>query len=302
MYLTFLVSVPFFVVMHFLILRHTKRRALKFANFEALARVTGMELLNRNIIVLVIRLAAILALILSAAGTVIWYTGNVSEYDFVLAIDSSSSMLANDFYPTRLEAAKEAATAFVESMPSQARAGLVTFSGTAFANQQLTGDGSLLKDAIGEIEPSRVSGTDIGTAIITSMNILMPSEKSRAIIVLTDGQSNVGVPLDEAVAYVSQNKAVVHAIGLGTEQGGTFIRSDLVSYLDEEALIGIADATGGRYFRAGTRQQIEDAYRTIATTRRQIASIELRLPLLLATLLLLFIEWGLVNTKFRTLP
>ena len=295
-------SVPFFVVMHFLILRHTKRRALKFANFEALARVTGMELLNRNIIVLVIRLAAILALILSAAGTVIWYTGNVSEYDFVLAIDSSSSMLANDFYPTRLEAAKEAATAFVESMPSQARAGLVTFSGTAFANQQLTGDGSLLKDAIGEIEPSRVSGTDIGTAIITSMNILMPSEKSRAIIVLTDGQSNVGVPLDEAVAYASQNNAVVHAIGLGTEQGGTFIRSDLVSYLDEEALISIADATGGRYFRAGTRQQIEDAYRTIATTRRQIASIELRLPLLLATLLLLFIEWGLVNTKFRSLP
>ena len=295
-------SVPFFVVMHFLILRHTKRRALKFANFEALARVTGMELLNRNIIVLVIRLAAILALILSAAGTVIWYTGNVSEYDFVLAIDSSSSMLANDFYPTRLEAAKEAATAFVESMPSQARAGLVTFSGTAFANQQLTGDGSLLKDAIGEIGPSRVSGTDIGTAIITSMNILMPSEKSRAIIVLTDGQSNVGVPLDEAVAYVSQNKAVVHAIGLGTEQGGTFIRSDLVSYLDEEALISIADATGGRYFRAGTRQQIEDAYRTIATTRRQIASIELRLPLLLATLLFLFLEWGLVNTKFRSLP
>ncbi len=295
-------SVPFFVVMHFLILRHTKRRALKFANFEAIARVTGMELLNRNIIVLVIRLAAILALILSAAGTIIWYTGDVSEYDFVLAIDSSSSMLANDFYPTRLEAAKEAATAFVESMPSRARAGLVTFSGTAFAHQQLTGDGSLLKDAIGEIEPSRVSGTDIGTAIITSMNILMPSEKSRAIIVLTDGQSNVGVPLDEAVAYASQNNAVVHTIGLGTEQGGTFIRSDLVSYLDEEALIGIADATGGRYFRAGTRQQIEDAYRTIATTRRQIASIELRLPLLLAAILLLFLEWGLVNTKFRALP
>ncbi len=302
LYLTFLVSVPFFIVMHFLILKHTKRRAIKFANFEALARVTGMEVLNKNITLLVIRLWAIIFLILSAAGTVVWYSGNISEYDFVLAIDFSSSMLADDFNPNRLEAAKRAALNFLDDLPNRAKVGLVTFSGTAYANQFPTTDIGLLKDAIEEIKVSRVGGTDLGAAIITSSNLLVTSERPRAVIILTDGQDNVGVPVGEATTYANQYQVVVHTIGLGTEEGGTFIRSDLISRIDEQSLRGIADGTGGRFFKAENQQQIEEAYLTIATTKHQLASIELRLSLLLFALLLLFLEWGLINTKFRTLP
>lgn len=302
LYLTFLVSVPFFIVMHFLILKHTKRRAVKFANFEALARVTGMEVLNKNITLLIIRLWALIFLILSAAGAVVWYSGNISEYDFVLAIDSSSSMLADDFNPNRLEAAKSAALNFVEDMPSQAKVGLVTFSGTAYADQFPTTDMGLLKDAIQEIEVSRVGGTDIGDAIITSSNLLVTSERPRAVIILTDGQDNVGVPVGEATSYANQYQVIVHTIGLGTEEGGTFLRTDLVSRIDEQSLRNIADGTDGRFFKAENQQQIEEAYLTIATTKHQRTSVELRLPLLLIALLLLFLEWGLINTKFRTLP
>ncbi len=302
LYLTFLVSVPFFIIMHFLILKHTKRRAVKFANFEALARVTGMEVLNKNITLLIIRLWALIFLILSAAGAVVWYSGNISEYDFVLAIDTSSSMLADDFRPDRLEAAKAAVLNFLEDLPSQARVGLVTFSGTAYANQFPTTDLNLLKDAVQEIEVSRVGGTDLGDAIITSSNLLVASERPRAVILLTDGQANVGVPVGEAVSYANQYQVAVHTVGIGTEEGGTFIRTGLVSRIDEQSLRDIADGTGGRFFRAENQQQIEEAYLAIATTKHQLTSIELRLPLLLIALLLLFLEWGLINTKFRTLP
>lgn len=305
LYLTFLVSVPFFIIMHFLILKHTKRRAVKFANFEALARVTGMQVLNKNITLLIIRLWALIFLILSAAGAVVWYSGNISEYDFVLAIDTSSSMLADDFNPDRLGAAKVAALNFLENLPSQARLGLVTFSGTAYATQFPTTDLNLLKDAIKEVEVSRVGGTDLGAAIITSSNLLVTSERPRAVVILTDGQATVGVPVSEAVSYAKQYQVVVHTIGIGTEAGGTFIRSNLLSAMssiDEQSLRDIADGTGGRFFRAENQQQIEEAYLTIATTKHQLTSIELRLPLLLLALLLLFLEWGLINTKFRTLP
>lgn len=302
LYLTFLISVPFFIVMHFLILKHTKRRAVKFANFEALARVTGMEVLNKNITLLILRLWILIFLILSAAGAVVWYSGTTSEYDFVLAIDSSSSMLADDFNPNRLEAAKRAALNFLDDLPSRTKVGLVTFSGTAYANQFPTTDMALLKAAIEEIKVSRVGGTDLGNAIITSSNLLVTSEKPRAIIILTDGQDNVGVPVSEATTYANQYQVIVHTIGLGTEEGGTFIRSNLISRINEKSLRDIADDTDGRFFKAENQQQIEEAYLTIATTKHQRTSIELRLPLLLFSLLLLFLEWGLINTKFRTLP
>ncbi len=302
LYLTFLVSIPFFIIMHFLILKHVHRRAIKFANFEALARVTGMQVLNKNIIMLVIRIVALLFLIFSAAGTVLWYTGDVSEYDYILAIDTSSSMLANDFNPTRLEAAKTAALKFIDDMPPQARVALVTFAGTPYVNQHPSTDRGLLKDAIKGIKSSRVSGTDIGGAIVTSANIMISSDRPRAVIILTDGQDNVGVSIDDAVAYAVSNQLIAHAIGLGTEEGGTFIRSDLVSQIDEEALRDIADGTGGNLFMVENQQQIDQAYQALATTRRQPTSIELRLPLLLLAILILFFEWGLINTKFRTLP
>ncbi|MBS3164083.1 VWA domain-containing protein [Candidatus Woesearchaeota archaeon] len=302
LYLTFLVSVPFFIVLHFLILKRMRARALKFANFEALQRVTGMQTMNKNITMLVLRLWAFIFLILAASGMVLWYTGEAAEHDYILAIDTSSSMLADDFLPTRLSAARQAAGFFLDNLPARTRVGLVTFSGTALARQLLTTDMALLNDAVDEIEPSRSTGTDLGNAIITSANLLLGAEKPRAVILLTDGQDTVGLSLDDAVRYADQNQIVVHTIGIGTEEGGSFIRSGLVSQLDEESLQDIAQGTGGTYTQAQSQRDLEDAYLAIATTTRQDVPVPLRMPLLLAALLILFTEWGLLNTRFRTLP
>src|SRR3989338_4478169 len=92
-YLWFLLAIILLIALHFTTLKYIKRRALKFANFEAIERVTGSEIFSKNVLLLYIRLLIVICVILAAAGTTVWYTGKSSNVDYVLAIDASSSML-----------------------------------------------------------------------------------------------------------------------------------------------------------------------------------------------------------------
>src|SRR3989338_4232514 len=109
---------PFFILTHIFTLKRIKAKALKFSNFEAIERVSRGEFLgkpykglftNKNLFLLFLRLIVYTLLVLSVTGTTLWYTGKASDFDFMLAIDASTSMLANDFNTSRLEAAKNAA-------------------------------------------------------------------------------------------------------------------------------------------------------------------------------------------------
>ncbi|MFH1399334.1 MAG: VWA domain-containing protein [Candidatus Woesearchaeota archaeon] len=302
LYLTFLVSIPFFIAMHFLILKHIRRRALKFANFEIIEKATGGQVLNKNVILLIIRLCAMILLIFSAAGTILWYSGKASSFDFVVAIDASSSMLANDFKPSRIEAAKIAANEFVGLLPQQTAVGVVSFAGTSFVEQQVTNDRGIVKDRISEIEVKPVGGTDLGEAVVTATNMLLSSEKSRAVVLLTDGQSNVGTDPDFGAEYANNNMVTVFTIGMATAEGGEFSRIGVVSKLDADTLISIAQNTGGKFYLAVGEDQLSQSFREIALASEQKISVNLQLPLLLFAILLLFIEWGLINTKYRILP
>ncbi len=302
-YLTFLVCVPFFIIMHFLILKHIRRRAIMFANFEALQRVTGGQVLNKNITILVIRLLALVFLVLSLSGPILWYTGKASNFDFVLAIDVSSSMLADDFSPNRMEVAKSAASFFLSKLPRQTKVGLVTFSGTSFVHLLPTEDIGLVQDTVKELGVSRVGGTNIGDAIITSTNLFTGLEKAKAIVLLTDGQSNVGTPVEDAIDYANKNMVTIHTIGVGTETGGKFIRyTEAVSQLDAATLNKTSALTGGRFFRAENEEELRNAYEELTMPMKQKVAVRLQIQFMLASLLLLFFEWGLINTRFRTLP
>ena len=308
-YLWLLISIPLLILTHFFVLGYLKKRAVKFANFEAIKRVTGakfelknVKTISKNRFLLLIRIFVLLFLIFSIAGPVLWYSGQSSEFDFVIAIDASSSMLADDFTPYRLDAARKASSSFVESLKAKTNIGIVSFAGTSFVEQDLTDNLKKAEDAINGVRIKRSGGTDIGGAIITSTNLLLNQENSRVIILLTDGQSTVGTPVDESIEYANKNYVTVNTIGIGTEEGGTFIKGDLLSKLDEPTLIDIAQKTDGNYYRAENEESLANAFEEISASSQKKIPINLSSGFMMIALALLFIEWGMINTKYRTLP
>lgn len=275
---------------------------MKFANFPAIERVTGKKILSKNYALLALRIITLCLVIFSISGCVLVYEGKASNFDIVLAIDSSGSMLAEDYKPNRIEVAKEAALSFLNYTPENSRIGVISFSGVPFIKQRLTSDMKAVEKAINNISVEPIGGTAIGSAIITATNLLIESEKTRLIILLTDGQNNVGPSIEEAIRFANENNVNIYTIGVATKEGGLYPNLSFVSKLDSETLKKIAEGTNGKYYEAKNETAIFEIYQEIATSTIQKISLNLSPILMLAALILLFIEWGLLNTKYRTIP
>ncbi len=300
-YLWFLLSIPLLIIIHFITEKTSRKRALKFANYEAIAKITGESIVSSNIVLLLIRVAVLGFIILAISGTVVYYVGPVTEADFVLAIDSSASMTANDIKPTRIEAAKTEAINFVNNLPGKSSIGVVSFSGSAFVDQELTDDISKVTGAIENIGIKSAGGSDLGEAIVISVNTLLESKKSKMLIILSDGQSNIGIPLEEAIKYANKNGVNIDTIGVGTKEGGKIAGLEVLSKLDEERLQSIALTSGGSYFRATDKESLAQAYKIISSTSEKRISKDISPLLVLASLVIIFLEWMLSSTKYRVL-
>jgi Ca-activated chloride channel homolog len=303
-YLWFLIIIPVLLVGHFISLRYFKMRAMKFANFMALARVSEKVGISSNYIVLILRVFVFCAIIFAISGTVLWYDGSQIDADYVIAIDSSASMLAEDLLPNRLDAAKDAALSFIDSLPIYSSVGVVSFSGTSYVRHPLTGDKSLAKEVVRDIEVLTSGGTDISGAIITGTNLLMNSKKPRVVIVLTDGRSNVGLSIDNAINYANINHVIINTVAVGTK-AGYFVEVDETLGplgVDEEELGDIADYTGGKFYHPETNEELKNIYNEIAISEKTKVSLDLTFFLLIFILTVLFLEWVLINTRYRVLP
>ncbi|MFQ6604229.1 MAG: VWA domain-containing protein [Fidelibacterota bacterium] len=198
---------------------------------------------------------------------------SVEVVDIILAVDISSSMLAEDFKPNRLEAVKETALAFIDARP-QDRIGILVFAGEPFIQCPLTVDKAVLKDLLREITiaEKEYDGTAIGMVLANATNRLRHSEaKSKIVILLSDGSNNAGEldPLS-AADLAAQFGVKVYTIGAGTNQSRTLIpgRGYIINEIDEETLREIAKRTGGKYFRARDVQSLENIYREIDQLER----------------------------------
>ena len=188
--------------------------------------------------------------------------------DIVLVMDISSSMLATDFSPNRLEAVKKTAKNFIEERISD-RIGVLVFAGESFIQCPLTVDKDVLLSLMDDIQVAEQSydGTAIGMAIANATNRLRHSDaKSKVMILLSDGSNNAGEldPLTSA-DLAAQFGIKIYTIGAGTNQDVSFIpgRGYIRNEIDEETLRSIAKRTNGKYFRATNVSGLQDVYNTI---------------------------------------
>lgn len=304
-FLWFLLAIPLMVIAHYYDWKYKKKESLMFSNFEAAARVFEPTIIPAYILQLAIRIMVFLCLVFSAAGLNIWYVGTSTNVDFALAIDSSSSMSSEDIMPSRIDVAKESASDFVNLLPRASSVAVISFAGASFIEQVLTDNHREVQNAIEGIELKSTGGTDLGTAIITATNLLLASEnKSRAIILLTDGQSTVGVPVEEAMIYAKNKFVIVNTIGIGTPEGSGFFGEDEegITRLDDKTLGEIADSTGGKYYKATTKEELQEVYTGISESVYKDIKLVLTPYLISAVIMLLIIGWALTFTRFSTVP
>tara|TARA_B110000114_G_scaffold21775_1_gene20726 strand:+ start:191 stop:1195 length:1005 start_codon:yes stop_codon:yes gene_type:complete len=240
--------------------------------------------------------------------------------DIVMAIDVSSSMLAQDLKPNRLNALKEVASDFIDDRQND-RIGLVVYAGESYTKTPITSDKRIVKNALRSIRYDGVinDGTAIGMGLATAVNRLKDSRaQSKVIILLTDGVNNSGFIEPKIAAELAvEFKIKTYTIGLGSNgtakapvgvlPNGKFQYGLTKVEIDEELLQSIADDTGGLYFRATDSKKLKDIYDEINKLEKtEVEEFkyynyeEKYRSLILIAMGLLFMEWVMKNTIFRS--
>ncbi len=297
-YLVLLFAIPLIFFIHFYSLGNKKKKALRFANFDAIAKIEGIDFFSKNIFILLINVLIALSLVFAVSGFTVTFLAKSSSFSYVLAIDSSQSMEAKDLNPDRISAAKQTAVGFIDSAPLGVRIGVVSFSGGSKIEKDMTERKDELRSAVKGIIIGGLGGTDLYEAVLTSTNVLK-NENQKSVILISDGQINVG-NIDEAIDYANYNNVIVHTIGIGTKEGGSTEYG--FSKLDEDSLRSLAYNTNGEYFSAENQESLSNALSSVFAFTEKKVALNLSDYLVIMSLVLLVLEFFLSNTKYMNFP
>jgi len=220
-------------------------------------------------------IAALASLVTAAAGPHVTLPLPTRDGSVFICIDTSGSMQSTDVTPTRSAAALEAAKSFIQASPPGVRIGIIAFSSAASVIEPLSADHEAVIAALDQV-PSPNGATAIGDALRLAANGLPPSGH-RVVVLITDGVNNTGVDPAEMAQYLGAHHIPVYTIGIGTPNGDVIGGEQ--STIDEGALQGYADASGGSYARAENAAQLRDA---LARLGSQVTIEPTRAPAALA--------------------
>lgn len=284
-----------------------KKRAMKFGNFETLKKVTGGRMIKSGDISLFLRVIGFSILIIGISGPVLVHELPSTDSSYVVALDSSASMTASDIEPTRLEAAKEMITGFVNSLPEQSQIGLVSYSGEVDLQRSLTDDKQSIAESVENISLGSSAGTTSGDAIIAGSTLLAESDLNRTLLLITDGKTNIGSNISESVEYAQSRNVTVNAIGIGSSnqssqelnpEGIEGVEADFPN-LETRNLQRVTNSTGGELRLVADRDSFETAFNSI---KSQDVRTDISTELILLGLIILLGEWIFNITKYRILP
>jgi Ca-activated chloride channel family protein len=272
------------------------------------------------------------ALLALAAAQPQWGEGHekitAEGIEIALVLDLSGSMNAEDFYPSRVQAAKDVVREFVDGLETD-RVALVVFSGAAMTQCPMTLDYEVVTGFLDYLDTNTVSqpGTNIGAAIMTGINKFdfTDDASDKVMVLLTDGESNIDdiVTPIEAAKIANRKEIKIYTIGVGTLEGAPVPTGSPIgpkyavdhwgrlqtSKLDEVTLQKIALATGGKYFHASSEEKLARIYSEISRMEKTEVEREVYVDyremfqyFLLIGVVLLFLEIILSNTRLRVLP
>lgn len=292
-----LAAVPLVAALHSVLVARRRQAGLRFANLETVGVVRSAGKLAHAPALLM--LLGLTALIVAIARPQALIALPARLETIILAIDISASMKATDLAPNRITAAQAAARSFVAEQPSHVRIGVVGIAASAAVVQSPTNNREEILQAIDRLEPQR--GTALGSGLVIALDAALPSARidveefmnprpaaptelkdkpteeespqprgvdaTAAIVLLSDGQSNVGPGPLKAAEIAAKHGVRIYTVGVGTPEGTTVTADgwSMRTRLDEESLKKVASMTQAEYFRAGNAADLKKIYSVLGT-------------------------------------
>ncbi len=283
-----LLLAPLLVLAYRWLLRRRQAMAVRFASLGLLRQAVGQDGAWRRHLPACLLLAAVVAALIALARPSAVLQLPSLDKTVIVAIDVSGSMRAKDVLPDRITAAQSAVRAFIAQLPISTKVGLVSFAATASVVQAPTLDRDDIEAAIDKFKLQR--GTATGSAILVSLQLLFPdiefdlqsnnprrsaakvaaapgSFTSAAIILVTDGQRNIGPDAVESARMAAERGVRVFTVGIGTPAGEVLSTEgwSMRVKIDEDSLNQIADITRAKYFKAGSAAELRSAYESLSS-------------------------------------
>ena len=267
-----LLLIPLIVGAYLLAQRRRIKYAARFTNLDLLTNVVDASPGRRRHLPPALAIAALAALLLAMARPQTVVAVPREEASVVLAMDSSISMTATDVAPTRLDAAKSAASDFLDGLPERFRVGLVSFASSASVLQEPTDDRDAVRSSLDSLQSDL--GTALGDAILRSVE-LAPNESANSttgdeptfsVLLLSDGANSTGSDPLDAIEVAKEAGVAIYTIALGTDAGRVELTNDSgISQTfavppDPDTLRQVAEETGGRFFEAPTEADLQAVY------------------------------------------
>ena len=318
--LLWLLVIPAMLVLHYIYLelseRHPHLRVSTSVPWMASGRSFMAMLRHVPFLLRILALSMIIVAIARPRSSEEMERIDTEGIDIILAMDVSTSMLARDLTPDRINASKDIAIEFIAQRPTD-RMGIVVFAGESFTQCPLTTDRATLINLMKDVQTDLIEdGTAIGNGLATAVARMKDSDaKSRVVILLTDGVNNRGEISPQMAAEIAKTYGVrVYTIGVGKEgmapypvmtPWGVEVQNVKVE-IDEALLAEIAESTGGRYFRATDNTKLAEIYSEINKMEKARTTVDsfpiykelfgkYALLALLAILLELVFNWFIIR-------
>ena len=300
-----LLIIPLLCLLYVRYRKKKKEAALKFSSVGVLKKINNKTKMRQNLPFILLLLSATL-LILALADPHIPLNQVKEGVNVVLVIDDSGSMSANDYQPTRLEAAKKAAEILIGNLQEKDNVGIVVFESGATTASYLTPYKDKAVERLHAIEQKQgQTAIGDGLSLAIDMATSIPNKK-RVVILLSDGANNAGsISPDDAIVLAKKNSIQVHTIGLGSDKQvvlgyDIFGNAQYAEPVDEATLQKIASETGGVYHRTVDDSTLNDVYKNLGENLdREMEDTSIKDWFIAAGILVLVINMYLIYGRYR---